>query len=1045
MIDPKKDIELLRKKEESVLTSGERKLWQSFYSLDEAKDNQIQRRSKEFSNEAKAPQISEIETGLTRRGFLKWIAGTGALMGAAGCSRRPVDTLVPYVNKPEEFVYGKPVWYASSAPNGMGVLVKTREGRPIHLKGNPDHPGNGTGLDAQTQASILDLYNPERVRGPIDTKTGSIQSWSSVDQSLRSVFASSKPQGVRILTGPETSPSTSEALSQFVKKYRAKKHTYAGLSQDPIGRAHEIVTGQDGVPTYQFDQAEVVVSVGADFLGSWLRPVEYSRQFMKNRRTNLDENPKGQNRLFVFESLLTNTGVAADNRYRIHPSQQLAVLLAIANELSSSISVGPELKTLLKKYSVDEVAAQIEVAPEAIKEVAFVLKSARGKSLIVSGGQGPHALAVQLATIILNWMLRSYGSTIDFSSSLSSVVENDTLQSLLADMEAGNVEALVIHGANPAYGIYQEAFESALKKVPQVIYIGSEFNETAKLSNTILGESHFLEAWGDNQVTTGLVNMQQPVIDPLFNTRSFGEMLLSWSEGEPQDYRLFVQKVWRKNFYSGAGAFGSWWHDVLRTGFIQVGGPSRRSFTTKWSGLLAILNDVKPSEAEDVELVVYRSVNLGEGMGANNAWLQELPDPVTKITWGNAALVSPELAKRIGILQDKEDLRETKELGIKKHNILFPMVRVRSGDKQVELPAYIQPGLASNVVAIAYGYGRKNAGTLGTGLGANVNAFIEKSNSGEVQTSGISVDITSLNTKGELACTQLHFDIHGRDKDILQQLTLSEFQKNPRAAQPAKIATFSIYDEKNHVYPGHKWGMAVDLNTCTGCNACVVACQSENNIPVVGAEQVKMGRHMAWLRMDLYYTLEPSLPEAAYQPMMCVNCDSAPCETVCPVLATTHSSDGLNQMTYNRCVGTRYCANNCPYKVRRFNYFSYSDDLAGKLEITPESPLAMMLNPDVTVRSRGVMEKCTYCVQRIRTGVNETKSGGQKVALEDGAIKTACQESCPTDCISFGDLNDPNSRVTELHQRAQSFKVLEILNTRPSTVYLPRIRNKGQA
>jgi molybdopterin-containing oxidoreductase family iron-sulfur binding subunit len=571
-------------------------------------------------------------------------------------------------------------------------------------------------------------------------------------------------------------------------------------------------------------------------------------------------------------------------------------------------------------------------------------------------------------------------------------------------------------------------FDRALSKVKTLVVVSREENETSAKAHFLFGESHFLESWGDAQIRQGVVSIQQPVIEPLFPTRSFGEVLLAWTQSAEVDYRVFVQNFWKKNYFSGAN-FETWWNDQLRKGATQVASKTKALSLPKVTSLLA--PSLKPSTS--LELVLYETAHLRDGSQASNAWLQELPDAISKVTWSNYLSVSPDFAKRMGF---REDLT----LGHHENDVAL----IKAGQVSIELPVHIQPGLKPNVVTIALGYGRTTAGSVGSKVGKNALSLASRNEAGRIFLSGLPVEISKTSKTYALATTQRHFELAGRDHDILQQATLAEFLQNPEAAKEGEKEEkpFSLYNEKEFVYPGHKWGMAIDLNSCTGCQACVVACYSENNISVSGEDQVRKGRHMAWLRMDLYYSGSANEPTSAtVQPMLCQQCSSAPCETVCPVLATTHSSDGLNDMVYNRCVGTRYCANNCPYKVRRFNYFNYSDSLGSKMDFT--DPLPMALNPDVTVRSRGVMEKCTFCVQRIRRGVDEAKDKKEK--LKDGAIQTACQQSCPADAIVFGDLNDPESEVSKLSEMAQGFKVLEVLNTRPSVTYLPRIRNKGTA
>ncbi len=1009
-------------KEQMKTIETSRKLWQSAGESSEKLESLSERRGQEFPV---LPQNIRSEiANPSRRRFLQWFGAATALMTTQACKRRPEDTLVPYVRKPQGYVYGVPVWYASTSANGYGILVKTREGRPIKLEGNPDHPVNEGGLDTETQASILDLYNPERLKGPMNVKSGKLLPWAEFNGIFSEALTSAAPGSVRVLTGGITSPSLQGVLKKFIDQKKARHHIYEDIPSDPIAEAHSILYGRKVVPTYHFDKADVVVSVDADFLGTWIRPLEFTKKFSKRRRIHRGDSHV--NRLFVFESMMTTTGIAADHRAAIRPSHQLSILLGLLNEISKSVSLDTGLKTAIQNFSLSNVAKAIEIPEGLLAEAARSLVESPRKSIVVAGGRGPQALEVQLAAAALNAALQNISSTIDLERSMITGLETgDSVSDLVKDAIDGKVDVLVIRGVNPLYSYPAAEFKQALLKIKLIVTIGSELNETAQASHFVLGESHFLEAWSDSEIRRGVVSIQQPTIEPFYDTRSFSEILQSWITGDVGDQRALLQAYWRQNYYRGSLNFQDWWNEQLRKGVTITGSSLGSVGSLAWSKAAAALKVELPRLSKETELVLYSSMNLKSGACANNAWLQELPDPVSKVTWGNFVAVSPLLARELGLRKPEGS------------NFNSNVLSVEFEGRKIRLPAFIQPGMPANVVAIALGYGRSSAGTLGTDVGVNAFPFIANHD----QLRGQKVQVSKTGETYELACTQKHFELHGRDEDILQQMTLAEFLNDPKTAKKKEAESFSMYAENEFVYPGHRWGMAIDLNSCTGCNACVVACYSENNISVVGADEVRMGRHMAWLRMDLYYSGEEESPEAAFEPMLCQQCSKAPCETVCPVLATVHSSDGLNDMTYNRCVGTRYCANNCPYKVRRFNYFQYSDAFAQKMEM--EDPLPMLMNPDVTVRTRGVMEKCTFCVQRIRKTVDEYRD--KRAALPDGAIQTACQQSCPADCIVFGDLNDTNSEVSRLSAQAQGFKVLEILNAKPAITYLPRIRNKGTA
>jgi molybdopterin-containing oxidoreductase family iron-sulfur binding subunit len=1011
--------EAARKEQESILTSEARSFWQSIGEQASSKEELDQQRGQEFFKLPKEAQPGEVCEDLSRRDFFKWVGGASALF-ATGCQQRPKRHLIPYVHKPEGLTYGVPVWFSSVGPQGLGVLIKTREGRPIKLEGNPDHELNRGGLDVGAQAEMLNLYNPQRLQTPIDVKTGQRLAWKDVAVKVSEALQSAQPQGVRILSAPVASPSLQSVIDSFQERFKAEHVIYSASDYSALARAYEVVFGETKIPYFDFSNADVVVSVDADFLGTWLRPVDFTKQFSSRRRVN--EGDLNANQLFCFESAMTLTGAAADHRFAIKPSHQLYIVLTLIEELARrGLRMDASIRETSKGLSAKKLCEDLNLNQEVFEKLVKKLISSPGRGLVVAGTVGPQSIELQLAVLALNEALGAHNKIIRLNQGIKTASSSRSdFDRLVTDALAGKVDFLLIQGCNPAYSSYSGDFKAALGKIPLVISLAYELDETAALSHIALGESHFLESWGDDESVEGFFAIQQPAIEPLFDTRSFGEILLDWT-GKSQDYRLFVQNFWRQR--SGATNFESWWKEKLQKGFWKE--TKSLSLKPKWSGAAALLNQGSLKEpGADLELVTYFSVAMGDGRYANNAWRQELPDPITKVTWSNFAAISSSLAAKLNLGKD-------------------PVIKISTLNNQIELPVFIQPGLRDDVVAVALGYGREKSGSIGQAVGQNAYPFLSQSASGQVISMGMPVQISKTNKKYSLASTQTHFHLHGRDFDILQRLDLEEFKKNPAAAKKGqKIDTFSIYNEKEFVYPGNKWGMAIDLNKCTGCQACIVACYSENNIAVVGEDQVRKGRHLAWLRLDLYYSGDEKSPEVDFEPMLCQHCDNAPCETVCPVLATVHSHDGLNDMSYNRCVGTRYCANNCPYKVRRFNYFFYSNRLADKIEVTDESPLSLMLNPDVTVRSRGVMEKCTFCVQRIRKTVADLSADGIN-KVPDGAIKTACQQSCPADAIEFGNLNDPEHRVTKLSEKSQGFKVLEVLNTRPSISYLPRVRNKG--
>lgn len=1023
-----KEIKDLRKKQEAELASQKNELWRSVAEKQDSESSILQRRGQEFVELPKeASENDGSQLSVSRRGFFKWMTAASTLMTSAACSRRPKDYLVPYVHKPQGYTYGAPVYFASTLPSGVGVVVKTREGRPIKLEGNEDHPYSRGGLDVASQASILNLYNPERLKQPLDFSTKKNLSWEDADQRVVAALSKATNGSVRVLTGNVVSPSLSAKLSSFEKNFSAKTLSTEAIPYNAMARAHELVMGSKRIPYIDFEKADVVLSVDADFLGSWLRPIEFTKSFSRRRNIHRDSEVE-LNRLFTFESMYSITGVSSDHRFPIKPSKQLDVLLAVIDSLSSRLNFDSSIKSLASKFSAEKVANDLGIAQESFAELAEALYQARGRSVIVGSCVGPKSLEVQLACVALNAALGNYGKTLSLDTAIVNTEDSAIqLDELAKDCRDGAVEVLILQGVNPLYSRPNSELSRALAKVPFIIQLTHELNETSEIAHLCLPESHYLEAWGDAMAIEGAVAVQQPVIDPLYGSRSFAEALDVWTSGATTKASEALKAFWSRSFF-GNSLNTNKWMDVLKKG-VLTRSLTGTSNSFRWSGAAASIQSSLDEKTSGLELASFETVQLRDGTYANNAWLQELPDPVTKVTWDNYAALSPAKAKELGLNQND-------------------VVQIRSGESSISLPVLVQPGLHSDVVAVALGYGRSKAGSVGSDVGANAYEFFRTSSSGEVQLSGASVELVKTGRTHKLATTQHYFDIHGRDDDILNQATWKDFKKNPRVARgawaPKEPSSLTMYEE--HSYPGHKWGMNVDMTKCTGCNACVVACYSENNIAVAGRDQVDYGRHMAWLRLDLYYKGDEANPEASFQPMMCQHCDKAPCETVCPVLATVHSSDGLNDMVYNRCVGTRYCANNCPYKVRRFNYFQYSDSLGGKMDINYDSPLSMMLNPDVTVRTRGVMEKCTFCVQRIRKGVDEEKAkqgSSYKYRIPDGTVKTACQQSCPAEAIVFGDLNDPNSEVTELADKAQAYKVLAVLNTSPAVSYMPKIRNKG--
>lgn len=984
------------------------------------------RAEREFLNSplAEVDENSQ-EGGWARREFLKLMGASLALAGA-GCIRRPVQKIVPYANQPEEVTLGIANYYSSTWSDGyeaFGLLVKSREGRPIKIEGNPEHPMNKGALSARAQAEILKLYDPDRLQGPKHNLLNKEKTnhdtvdiaWASADAK---VVESLKKGGVALLTGNILSPSLSEAVSQFTSSFNATHSTWQPITQEDIQNAGQSSYGTEAVPNYRFDKAQIIVSIDADFLGTWISPVKFTRQFAKGRK----DIPQ-MNRLYVFDSGYSLTGANADLRYKIKPSQQIDVVMGLAHELvvkksASSYASSASVKSALEPFA--KTAEKIGMDPAAFAKVASDLWDNRGKSLVVAGGlSSAHSVQLQIAVNFLNSILGNEGQTVIADNANTAYkASHESLEALIQKMNQGQVKTLIIHGVNPVYNLpINSGFFDALKKVEMVVYTGDRIDETGMSANILAPDHHSMEAWSDLEFEKGLYSIQQPTIQPMYNTRGFFESLVSWMKLAGRSAAItkhetaydHVREYWKTNIFSknsGGMGYEDFWIDALHKGVVGSvkDSGSARSFRAD------ALNQVKPVAKTGFELMLYPTVALGAGEGANISWLQELPDPVTKITWENYLSVSIDTAQK-NALKDGD------------------IVELEVSGRKIEVPVHVQPGLHNEVLTLAIGYGRTHVGRVGNGLGVNAYS-VAQYKSGKVEMSALTATFKKTGQKTQLACTQEHHSMEGRQ--IVTEATLKEYNKD-NGAGIHRHKVFSIWP--SHKYNGHKWGMVIDLNSCTGCSACMTACQSENNIPVVGKRYVIEGREMHWIRVDRYYTNDPVNAETVFQPMLCQHCDNAPCESVCPVLATVHSDEGLNEMVYNRCVGTRYCSNNCPYKVRRFNWFNNHKNTA--------KPLNMALNPEVTVRPRGVMEKCTFCVQRIKEVKSKVRVEGRE--MKDGDIKTACQVSCPTDAITFGDLNDKNSRVAKLFKEdARSYAVLEEWNAAPSIRYMTKIRNTDQ-
>lgn len=1005
--------------------------WRSFEELNNTPEFQAALTTEFMSSPLREETAHEgtEKDGVARRDFLKLMGASVALTTAAGCIRRPVQKIIPYTKQPEEVTLGVSNWYTSTyfdGQEGFGLLVKSREGRPVHIQGNPAFPLNGSAVSSRAQASLLGLYDPERLQKPYrnllnEKKTNKETvgiTWEDLDTK---VVEALQKGGVYILTGNISSPALNAVVSDFKSGFNAKHMTWEPLAQDDVSIGQKLSYGSAVVPSYRYDMAKMIVSIDADFLGSWGPAMTANKLFADGRRQI-----EKMSRLVSFESTYSLTGANADIRFKIKPSQQLDVVMGLIATLleegKSSYSSNDTVKAVVAPYK--GIAEKLGLSSDAFKKVALDLWKNNGESLVVAGGlqaKTKDALQLQVAVNFLNSILENDGKTVQAQSGNTNLnASYEQLFELIEKMKAGSVKTLIIHRSNPMYSLPAEyGFQEAIKKVETVIYVGDIMDETASVANFVATDNHALETWGDSEFANGLYGIHQPLIRTMYDTRSFPLSLMTWGFmakvgpqrlQEYETYYDYLRAFWKTEMapkLAKGADFETFWNKLLQAGFVgEVASSSSRNFN------ISAFTDIKKRGNSDsaFELALYVKSHIGDGSLANVGWLQELPDPVTKIVWDNYASVS---------------LKTAEALKAKQGDIVV----VKVGDKTLELPLHIQPGQHDGVVAIAVGYGRQKAGKVGNGIGHNAFALagVDKD---QAIFAGLPVEISKTGKKYELVTTQGHDSMEGRQ--LVVTATNKDYEKN-KEANIHRHHTWNIWS--GHQYNGHRWGMAIDLNTCTGCSACMTACQSENNIHVVGKKYVMQGREMHWIRIDRYYTGSVENAEAVFQPVMCQHCENAPCETVCPVLATVHSSEGLNEMVYNRCVGTRYCSNNCPYKVRRFNWFNYAKLI--------EKPMHMALNPEVTVRVRGVMEKCTFCVQRIKEAKNKARAEDRP--LKDGDVKVACETACPTQAIVFGDLNNENSRVAKkFKDEPRSYALLEEWYAKPVVRYQSKIKNNDQ-
>lgn len=1033
-----------------------KKYWQSFGELTQS-DNHQKAAQDEFQEEllplAELDGKGILDAATPRRDFLKYLGFSTAAAAIAASCQTPVKKTVPYLNRPDDVTPGVPNYYASTYVNGgdaISVVVKQRDGRPIKIEGNELSSVTKGGTNAQAQASVLDLYDPTRLRHPLQ-KSGNdfkeVSSFDAFDKMVADAVTAQGSKSVVLLTATINSPSTLQIISEFLAKYPGSRHVqYDTVSYSGMLQANELSYGKKAIPSYQFDKAKIIVSLSADFLGTWLSPTEFSKQYAANRKVKSTK-PE-LSRHIQFESMMSMTGSNADDRYTHKPSQTGAVALALLAKLGGAVSA-PALNNTALTAGIDKTVA--------------LLNANKGQALVVCGSNDVN---VQVVVNAINEAIGANGTTINWASTTNNRKGTDgEMVQLVNDMNAGTVGTLLVYGVNPAYS-YNDAkkFVDGLKKVPVTVSFNATMDETTEQCKYILPAHHWLESWGDAEPKAGYISLMQPTINPLFKTRPFQAALLKWS-ANATDYETYFKNYW----LSKLGAANAW-DKALQDGVIEPATASTGAGAYNAGALASAATKAAAVKAGNYEVFLYEKISMGNGSQANNPWLQELPDPVSKVTWDNYAMISPALAKEILKLDVTHNQRQADAYEVTPEK---PVLKVTVNGKPVELPALIIPGIDNNTVAIAVGYGRSSAnkdmeldytGRAATGAGKNVYPLVSSDGSTFIYHAVANVEKSST-TDYPLAQTQVHGSWENRP--IIFETNLSSYTANPAAVlahateERAMITPHGKTDfvkdatiYPDHAKPGIKWGMSIDLNTCTGCSACVVACTAENNVSVVGKLQVQRAHEMHWLRIDRYFTGNIDNPDVVYQPMLCQHCDNAPCENVCPVAATNHSSEGLNQMTYNRCIGTRYCANNCPYKVRRFNWLDYNgsdsfpDNQKALIGVDTNEVILqmnddltrMVLNPDVTVRARGVIEKCSFCVQRLQESKLEAKKAQDPSLVRN--VKVACAQACPSDCITFGNVNDPESEVSKARKDAtRNFYVLEHLHVLPNVSYLAKVRN----
>jgi len=951
-------------------------------------------------------QAAELPEGVSRRGFLHLMAASLALGGLTACTRQPLEKIVPFVEQPESLIPGQPMHFASAMPlDGYArpLLVESHMGRPTKVEGNPEHPASRGSSDLFAQASVLSLYDPERSQ--VLKNNNRISTWPTFAEEVRNTVQALTALGqarIRILTRTVTSPSLAALIDKVLETHPgARWHQYTPVSRDAERLSLKGTFGRSLSVRYDLTRADVILSLDSDFLTSGPGCLRYAHDFTRRRRAE----DGAMNRLYLVESSPTNTGTLADHRLPVRASEIGNVAAALAAELEV-----PGATDRAAALEADRAAWIVAVAKDLVAN--------RGRCVIVPGEYARSEVHV-LAHAMNDW-LANFGSTVILTEPIEERPENESesMRQLVHDMAAGEVDLLLALGCNPVYETpADQDFKAAMSNVGYRVHLGLYEDETAEYCHWHIPEAHYLESWGDSRSFEGGVCFTQPLIEPLYDGKTVSEVLSLLTDDTESSCLDLLKGFWSQSL--DPERFESTWRKWLHDGFIADRDAAVVAATLLDGAVAQASQKIADDTSEEtgLELIFRPDPTIHDGTFNNNGWLQECPKPLTKLTWDNAALIGPALAQRQGLVNEQ-------------------LIELSVGERSLEVPVWVLPGHPDGCLTLHLGYGRSRVGKVGTGTGFNAYRLRD----GHSPWLATAVRIQKTDRSYRMASTQLHSNIEletreAEKRHLVRVGTLELFEHEPDFAQHmghTPSPELTLYPPVE--YNGNAWGMSVDLNACTGCNACVIACQAENNIPIVGKEMVAMGREMHWIRIDRYFQGDLDAPQVHHQPVMCMHCEQAPCEVVCPVQATVHSDEGLNEMIYNRCVGTRYCSNNCPYKVRRFNFFKYND--------TETPVLKMLRNPNVTVRSRGVMEKCTYCVQRINHSRIEAKKEGRPI--RDGEIRTACQQVCPTEAIVFGNINDPQARVTQLKASPRSYSILAELGTTPRTSYLAKLRNPNQ-